>query len=130
MRPDQDMFLSFDQLRYALERDEYVNELLRDKTSLIIPHINHQLGTIGLIDISQLDVQMRDVLMKWLLGVNRPRLQQGLPPMITFELVKRCPIWQFINIPYRDVALTKEALNAPKRPRGFLNRKPSKRNMR
>jgi hypothetical protein len=124
------MFLSFEQLRYALERDEYVNELLRDKTSLVIPQINHQLGTIGLIDLSRLDVKMRDVLMKWLLGVNRLRLQQGLPPMITFDLVKRCPIWQFINIPYKDVALTKEALNAPKRPRGFMNRTSSKRNMR
>ena len=124
------MFLSIDQLKFMLDRDEYVHELLNDKTSLVIPEINHSVMQIGVIDLTMLDPTIRIVFIKWILSVNKSRIQKGLKPVITLELIKRCPLWQFINIPYRNIDLNKETFNSPKRPRSIINRTNTKRNIR
>ena len=124
------MFLSIDQLKYMLDQDSYISELLHDKTSLVIPEINHSIMQIGILDLNALDPNMRIIFVKWILGVNKSRIQKGLKPIITLDLIKRCPLWQFINIPYKNLDLTKEAFNSSKRNKAIFNRSNTKRNIR
>ena len=71
-----------------------------------------------ILDLNSLPVAPFDFKMaviKWLISVNLPRLEQGLEPILDFHLIRQCPVWRIIKIPLRRVQLTKEGLfNKPK----------------
>jgi hypothetical protein len=52
--------------------------------------------------------QAKQILVRWLFEVNRRRLEAGQPLLVTYDIVKQCPLWKLIPMPYRNYKLTKD----------------------
>lgn len=85
-------------------------DYIKQNSVLIIPHINHQFMTIGGLDLNLLNNKVKQGLILWLFKVNRRRIEAGLPLLITYEIVKRCPIWGSIRMPFRQYKLDKKEM--------------------
>lgn len=75
---------------------------------LFMPTINQNLALMGGLRLDLLPELAREIFIKWLFEVNKPRLLQGLPLLITYPIVKQCPLWKIIPMPYRQIKLNKD----------------------
>ena len=110
------------------DKDAFVNEYLQKNTKVLIPFINHESMTIFGVDLTVLPtkpVDYRAAFIKWLIKVNEPRLRAGNDLLITYDIVKRCPLWRMIPMPFRSLELTKVALRKPVGPKGTISTKSS-----
>lgn len=53
---------------------------------------------------------IKEAVIKWLIAVNLTRLRSGDEPIITLQLVLKCPVWKIISPPLRRIKLTKESM--------------------
>lgn len=53
---------------------------------------------------------LKEAVIKWLISVNLTRLKGGEDPIITLQLVLKCPVWKIVRPPLKRIKLTKEAL--------------------
>lgn len=70
--------------------------------------------TIFGVDLSVLPVEpvnLRAAFIKWLIKINEPRLKTGKDLLITFDIVKQCPLWKITPMPFRAMSLNKNDLN-------------------
>lgn len=58
---------------------------------------------------------LREVFLRWAIGMNEGRLLQGLDPVFPMALIKLCPLWRFVKPPFKTLKLTKEGMfNKPR----------------
>ena len=88
------------------------NDYIAQNAVLFIPEINMKMLTMGGLKLGLLPPLAREYFIRWLFEVNRPRLTQGLPLLITYGIIKQCPLWKIIPMPYRNISLTKESAAA------------------
>ena len=103
-------------LAISWDQDKFVNDYLLQHTKVLIPFINHESMTIFGVDLNVLPIEpvnLRSAFIKWLIKVNEPRLRSGQDLMITYEIVKRCPLWKITPMPFRALSLNRRALNKP-----------------
>lgn len=103
-------------IEIQFDEDAFIKNYLEQHTKVIIPYINHELMTISGLDMNALPtnpVNLKLIFMKWLLYVNRDRLRIGKDLHVSYELIKKCPLWSIFPMPFRQLKLTKESLNAP-----------------
>ena len=84
-----------------------------------MPAVNRSLNSILLINLQQLPqtpVNFAEILIRWIIFVNRKRIENGDEILITFEIIKMCPIWKVISMPVKNVKLTPESLNKSRGP--------------
>lgn len=81
---------------------------IEDNGLLFMPTINQSLALMGGLRLDLLPELAREIFIKWLFEVNKPRLLQGLPLLITYPIVKQCPLWKIIPMPYRQIKLNKD----------------------
>lgn len=80
-------------------------DYVRDNRKIIIPFISHKFKTMGMIDLTYLPDEVIKILMQWILKVNRRRIESGQEMLVTYEIIKACPIWKAVKMPYRVMKL-------------------------
>lgn len=60
-------------------------------------------------------IDLKGAVIKWIVHVNLPRLRDGLDPVVTLQLILKCPIWKVVKPPLKKLALSPEGMfNKPK----------------
>jgi hypothetical protein len=55
-------------------------------------------------------IPFKDIFIMWLIEINMPRIESGQPPIITYDLISRCPLWKIIRPPLKRLTMTREGL--------------------
>lgn len=103
----------------SLFKDSFITEYLKTNNAIVMPSINSSLKSILLIDLDQLPktpINFAEVLIRWIISVNKPRIDKGLDIVITYQIIKQCPIWQVIDMPIKQMRMTQESINKNKGP--------------
>lgn len=98
--------IQFPKIRNSLSAELY----LKENGTLVIPFINHHLKAMASLDLRELHPNVREYLIRWLIEVNRRRLENGEQMLITYSIIKQCPIWKSIKMPYKLLKLDKVIL--------------------
>lgn len=53
---------------------------------------------------------IKEAVIRWLISVNLSRLNSSEEPIITLELVLKCPVWKIVRPPLKRITMTKEKL--------------------
>lgn len=53
---------------------------------------------------------IKEAVIKWLIAVNLTRLKNGDDPIITLQLILKCPVWKIVPPPLKRIKLTKEQM--------------------
>ena len=115
----------FDELKSA-----WITELYKSYKGILIPSVSSQLSTQGFIlDLDSLPIApipFKEFFIRWLVSVNKDRIENNQPIIITTGIVLACPIWKAIKCPLKRITLTKESMfNKPKPPKGLIGSKQS-----
>ena len=105
----------FEELKAA-----WILEAYKSYKGVLIPSISSQLSTQGYyLDLDSLPLKplsFKDIFLRWLIFVNKARIQKGLEVVATRELVLQCPVWKLVKCPIKSLKLTKEGMfNKPSR---------------
>lgn len=85
-------------------------DFFKQNAVMFFPKVNTYMLTMGGVRMDLLPNAAKNILVRWIFEVNRRRLEGGLPLMVTYDIVKRCPLWQIIPMPYRNYKLTSKNL--------------------
>jgi hypothetical protein len=88
------------------------NDYIEKNAIMFIPTIKSKMLTMGGLKLDLLPPLVKEYFIKWIFEINRRRLEQGLPLMITYDIIKQCPLWKIIPMPYRNYSLNKETMSA------------------
>lgn len=97
--------LIFDPAKMSFE------DFFKHNAVMFFPQIKTSMMAMGGLRLDLLPDLAKQVLMRWLFEVNRRRLEGGLPLMVTYDIVKQCPLWKIIPMPYRTYKLNKEIVS-------------------
>jgi len=104
----------FDELK-----ESWITEIYKSYRGILIPSVSKQLSKNGLIlDLDSLPTEpypFKELFLRWLISINRPRIIKGEPIIITKSIVMMCPLWKVVKCPFKAIKLTKEGtFNKPK----------------
>lgn len=88
------------------------NDFIAKNAVMFLPGINQKMLTMGGLKLDLLPPLAKEFFIRWIFEVNRPRLIQGQPLLVTYGIIKQCPLWKIIPMPYRNIRLTKDAIYA------------------
>jgi len=88
------------------------NDFIAKHAVMFLPGINQKMLTMGGLKLDLLPELAKEYFIRWIFEVNRPRLIQGLPLLVTYGIIKQCPLWKIVPMPYRNISLTKESIQA------------------
>lgn len=98
-----------------------VEKYLLSLRSIFVHSLKNQPMNGLILDLNYLPtapVNFKDAVIKWLISVNLDRLRTGDEPILTLDLVLRCPVWKLVNPPLRKINMKQESLlNGPKPPK-------------
>jgi len=103
----------------TLFQDKFISDYLLKNRGIVVPAVSRSLNSILFINLQQLPrqpVNFPEILLRWIIYVNRKRIENDQEILITYEIIKSCPIWQVIDMPIKNLKLTKESLNKAKGP--------------
>lgn len=110
------MKTKLDVLLTELQADAFVREYYETNKALLATQIDLTLNKLTLIDLDKLPnqpISFKELLLRWLIRVNRPRLEQNEKPILTIELIKMCPIWSVVKLSIKKVTADRGTLNKP-----------------
>jgi len=113
----------FDDLKAA-----WITELYKSYKGILLPSVDKQLSHHGLIldldSLPQAPIPFKELFIRWLISVNRDRINKGDSVIVTKEIVLQCPLWRIIKCPLKRLTLTKEGMfNKPGVTRGTIGTK-------
>jgi hypothetical protein len=85
------------------------NDYIAQNAIMFLPGISTKMLTMGGLKLGLLPKLAQEYFIRWLFEVNRRRLEQGLELMVTYDIIKQCPLWKVIPMPYRNLKMTKES---------------------
>jgi hypothetical protein len=103
----------------VLFQDKFISEYLQKNSAILLPFVNKSLTSFFLIDLQQLPsspINFAEILLRWIIAANKKRIENDEEIIITFDLIKRCPIWKVINMPVKSIKATPESFNKSKSP--------------
>lgn len=99
----------FEDLKAKWITDAYISQ-----KAILIPSISKQLTTIGwILDLNSLPLKplpFKELFIRWLIYINKIRIEKNQPIIITYSIIKMCPIWNIIKCPIKRITLTKEGV--------------------
>ena len=101
----------------SLFQDQFINDYLQKNRGIVIPAVNKSLNSILFINLQQLPktpINFPEILLRWIINLNKNRIEKNEEIIVTYELIKSCPIWKVIDMPIKSLKLTKESLNKPR----------------
>ena len=81
------------------------DDFIRDNRAILFPFISTRLQSLGMIDLTLLPEEVIDYLFNWILKVNRQRIENQQEIIVNYDIIKMCPIWQVVEMPYRSMKL-------------------------
>jgi hypothetical protein len=103
-----------------LDQDEFITEFLTNNRVILIPALKSSLNSMYMLSLDELPVQpvnFREILLRWIIFVNRKRIENGEEIIITYDIIKRCPIWKVLSkMPLKSIKLESKAMNRPVKP--------------
>jgi hypothetical protein len=111
-------------------QDEWIKDYASKNKTILLQNINAKLNSFFFLDLSVLPtkpVNYREVFIKWLLIVNKPRLQRGEEILCNYEVIKVCPLWSVFPMPFKNSTIESigSTINkAPKKSAGSIGSKP------
>lgn len=104
-----------DPLLGALLSNEELGELLKLNKSLLVSGLEN-LGRRGIVlDLEALPSDpfpLKTIFLRWLVSVNRERIANLQEPVVTYELIMKCPLWKIVPAPLRRIAVNSGGLNS------------------
>lgn len=68
-------------------------------------------------------IPFKEAFIKWLIEVNMPRLESGQQPVITYEVIMKCPLWRLVRPPLKRLEMTQEGLFSQPKVHGLIGRR-------
>jgi hypothetical protein len=103
-----------------LFQDKFISDYLQKNRAILITSVNKSLNSILFIDLSELpitnNINFPELLLRWIISVNKSRLEKGLDIIITYDIIKKCPIWKIVGMPIKSIKLDKQSLNKSSSP--------------
>lgn len=76
------------------------------------------------LDLNSIPPDYKTAVIKWIISVNLQRLQAQQEPIVTLDLVLKCPVWKVLRPPLQKLGLTQEQMfNSPKAAHPTFNRR-------
>lgn len=79
---------------------------------ILIPSMKNQLSKSGLfLDLDSLPIKpypFKELFIRWLISINKQRIQSGEQVIINMKIIMLCPLWKIIKCPIKKIELTKE----------------------
>lgn len=97
--------LIFDPAKMSFE------DFFKNNAVMFFPQIKLKALAMGGLRLDLLPDLAKQILIRWLFEVNRRRLEGGQPLMVTYDIIKQCPLWKVIPMPYRTYKLNKEMVS-------------------
>lgn len=95
-------------------REEWITKSYNLQKGILIPSIEKQLSTVGwILDLNSLPTkpfQFKELFIRWLISINRQRIEKGLEIIVTYQIIRMCPLWNIVKCPIKRITLTKESL--------------------
>lgn len=88
------------------------NDYIAQNAVMFLPGINAKMLTMGGLKLGLLPPLAQEYFIRWLFEVNRRRLEGGMELMVTYDIIKQCPLWKIIPMPYRNIKMDKESAMA------------------
>jgi len=115
-------------------KELWITNLYKSYWAILLPSIEKQMTTSGLVlDLDSLPTQpipFKELFIRWLISIQRDRIEKGAGVIVTKEIVLACPLWKVVKCPLKRVKLTKEALfNRPTTSKKSIGSKPSVRSI-
>jgi hypothetical protein len=115
-------------------REKWITDAYLDYKAILVPSISKQLSTVGwILDLNSLPTKpfpFKELFIRWLISVNKLRIEKQQPIIITISIIKMCPIWNIVKCPLKKIKLTKEEMfNKPKSSVSTIGTKSSTRSI-
>ncbi len=110
------MTATYNNITLLFDSNSFLQEFLSNNRALVLSELDLELKTFSMIDLDSLPrqpIDFREILMRWVIAVNSKRLENGDNPIITFDIIKRCPIWKDFPLKLRKMPLNRQAINKP-----------------
>ena len=113
----------FDELKVA-----WITEIYKSHKGILLPLVSSQLSNQGyFLDLDSLPIHpipFKELFIRWLIAINKDRISNNQPVIVTYGIVLNCPLWRAIKCPIKKVSLTKESMfNKPTPPKGTIGTK-------
>lgn len=110
---------------------EIITELYKEYKGIFLTSTTEQLTLAGyVLDLNSLPthpIPFKELFIRWLISVNRQRIENGQGVFVSRELVLRCPLWRVIACPIKKLTLTQEQMfNRPHGSRGTIGSRPTR----
>jgi len=106
-------------------KEEWITKAYLSYKAILIPSITKQLSTAGwMLDLNSLPTTpfpFKELFIRWLISINKQRIQKNEPIVVTLSIIKMCPLWKIVKCPIKSIKLTKESMfNRPKSSTGSI----------
>ena len=81
------------------------------------------------LDLTQIPKDYKDAFIRWMIFINKPRIDKGLKPAMDIQLALKCPIWKLIKPPLVSIKLTKEEMFKSRKPIKSIGTSPTLKNI-
>lgn len=111
------MTAAFNNITLLFDSNAYLQDYLKENRAMILSELDFEVNTFSIIDLDALPttpVDFKEVLLRWLIAVNKPRIDNGENPIVTFDLIKLCPIWKIVPLKVRKIPLNRSSINKAK----------------
>lgn len=88
------MLLNLNQFHISLCKNESIKEII--KTTNIL-QLQSNISKLSLINFDKMPIILKEALILWLVEVNMKRINDGLPMIVTMELLRRFPFFRLLN---------------------------------
>ena len=86
------------------DQDLWIKDFVSKNKQILLQNINSQLSNFYFVDLSVLPskpVNYREIFVKWLILINKQRIQSGQEILCNYEIVKLCPLWSVFPMPFK-----------------------------
>jgi hypothetical protein len=113
---------NLDDLGISILEPMLVEHYYNDLKGVLVQDIMQPNARGMILDLNSLPtdpINIKEAVIRWLISVNLTRLNGGDEPIVTLDLLLKCPVWKVISPPLKYVTLTKDgmfqgAMNKPK----------------
>jgi hypothetical protein len=105
-------------------QDRWIKDYVEKNRFVMLQNINAQLSNFFFIDLTAIPIKpinYREIFVKWLIIVNKKRLMNGEDIICNYEVIKACPLWSVIPMPFKQGTISSVTSTINKQPAKTLS---------